>query len=166
MIERQKTKAILWCDRHYGPSELFSWLGETYLKWERTVIYKLNGPYFTAKACNSNIIWPVQPLSTMWACLINNFFLSLSPLLLFSLCVCVCVCVHNHVFLCVPACVRVCAHMFLHVSRHDVSGAQLLPGLRSAVGLPLHPGAFSGKGLLRSRLQQLPRHIRDQHPHL
>ncbi len=71
---------------------------------------------------------------------------------------CICFCAYLHV------CVCVCLRPYCSPSIQAWRAKQLLPGLGSAVGLPLHPSAFSGKGLLRSRLQQLPRHIRDQHP--
>lgn len=50
--------------------------------------------------------------------------------------------------------------------RDDVSGSEFLPGHRGALGPPLHAGSLPGEGLLRGRLQQLPRCLRDQHPHL
>ncbi len=50
--------------------------------------------------------------------------------------------------------------------RNDVSGAQLVCGQRDQVGLPLHARPDAGGRLLRGGLQQLPRHLRDQHSQL
>uniref|UniRef100_A0A9J8DB30 G protein-activated inward rectifier potassium channel 1 n=1 Tax=Cyprinus carpio carpio TaxID=630221 RepID=A0A9J8DB30_CYPCA len=50
--------------------------------------------------------------------------------------------------------------------RDDVSGAQLVCGQRDQVGLPLHARPDPGGRFLRGRLQQLPRHLRDQHSQL
>ncbi len=50
--------------------------------------------------------------------------------------------------------------------RNDVSGAQLVCVQRDQVGLPLHTRPDAGGRLLRGRLQQLPRHLRDQHSQL
>ncbi|XP_051902440.1 filaggrin-2-like isoform X1 [Hippocampus zosterae] len=49
---------------------------------------------------------------------------------------------------------------------HDVPGAQLVREQRDQVGLPLHARAHAGGRLLRGGLQQLPRHLRDQHARL
>lgn len=93
-------------------------------------------------------------LPTRWVVRIYKGFIATLCVLVYSLVSCVC---HKYLRIHIP--VRICY-------RNDVSGSEFLPGHWGAMGIPLHTRFIPGEGLLRSRLQQLPWRLRDQHSHL